>query len=660
MRPLKNMAAWAALLLAFCGCSSDDMATKNTRQTVINATMENTQHGTRTCVDPDTYNAEGFVGLLWTKDDAIGVFSETDANARFGNSSSASSPKTDFSGQIAGTPLYAYYPYSEANAGRKATELTGEIHAVQQYEYATGLLSDDYKIGVPETGSTSRFSFKHLFSLLKMDIDATATSAEGERLDYVQLDVTAPDGAERAIAGTFNFDATGASPTAYSNVAEGSASIKMEWTDTPALEQNKRLAGFITAIPDIHAGDKFTIKVVTNKRIMSYEVSCRLDFHGGYVYNFPIELAKYEGKAEYGWTEELRSDIEYDVQSGTFKCASMNVDGLPQKINGITINGDGPGSEGTKVISQAIANAGWDFFAVSEDFAYDTELRSALSAYGVGTYRGSISAEQLIKKADTDGMNFFWKKDGLAAANETFVEYNDAEGGLTGGANTCIAKGFRHYEVTVADGVMIDVYITHMNTYSGSGNTESNAYVKAVLSQLRQLRDYVVANVLKNRRPAIVMGDTNMRYTRHDIKTNLIDALPADVTFNDPWVDFHRGGIFPAWNTKSLMIPSKFEGDTKNDIVCSDDQRGEVVDKIWYFNHKNAEVQLNATGLINDVSDNFTASTSNASYSGVTVENADGTIVEGTSVSYTKRIGIADHFPVVGDFTWTRKVAKQD
>ena len=81
------------------------------------------------------------------------------------------------------------------------------------------------------------------------------------------------------------------------------------------------------------------------------------------------------------------------------------------------------------------------------------------------------------------------------------MPYNDAEGGLTSGANTCIKKGFRHYVVTVdpTNNVVIDVYITHMNTYSGSGNTESNAYVKAVLSQLRQLRDYVLTNAKANK-----------------------------------------------------------------------------------------------------------------------------------------------------------------
>jgi hypothetical protein len=100
------------------------------------------------------------------------------------------------------------------------------------------------------------------------------------------------------------------------------------------------------------------------------------------------------------------------------------------------------------------------------------------------------------------------------------------------------------------------------------------------------------------------------------------------------------------------MIRSKYAGDTENDICCSDDQRGEVVDKIWYINVPGAELQLKALSCENDVT-NFTASTENASYSGVTVEDADGNILENQSVSYVKNVGLADHFPVVVKFEYT-------
>ena len=354
---------------------------------------------------------------------------------------------------------------------------------------------------------------------------------------------------------------------------------------------------------------------------------------------------------------------EPTVTTGSFTACAFNVDGLPS-----IVNSDGPGKTGTTTMAGIANNLGWDIIAASEDFEYNTQLVNGLSNYSHGTYRGTVGVGQVFGSvADTDGLNFFWKTSTTSATGETYVQYNDAEGDLYNGANTCIKKGFRYYQVTVAEGVVIDVYITHMNTYSGSCNTESNAYVKAVLSQLRQLRDYVLENAKANKRPAIIMGDTNMRYTRHDIKTNFLDVVAAydnnaGYTVSDPWVEFHRGGVYPQWNSLSLMTRFAFAGDTSNDIVCADNQCGEVVDKIWYINVPGAEVQLKATAHQNDV-DNFRKSTSSVNYSGVMVEDANGSntsgntkYTSGQSISYTKDVGYSDHFPVVTTFEWTKTV----
>ena len=232
------------------------------------------------------------------------------------------------------------------------------------------------------------------------------------------------------------------------------------------------------------------------------------------------------------------------------------------------------------------------------------------------------------------------------------MAFEDAYGDISHGANTCIEKGFRHYVVTVAEGVTVDVYITHMNTYSDGSNTEDNPHVAAQLSQLRQLRDYVVERAKVNNRPAIIMGDTNMRYTRHQIVTNLIDPVTNEgLQIADPWVELRRGGVYPEWDTNSLMIRSKFTGDA-GDIVCADDQRGEVVDKMWYINVPNAAVQLKATSCMNEV-EHFAKSTEQVSFSGITVEDANGNILSDQNVSYTKVNGYADHFPVVVSFEYT-------
>ena len=286
---------------------------------------------------------------------------------------------------------------------------------------------------------------------------------------------------------------------------------------------------------------------------------------------------------------------------------------------------------------------------------------NGLSNYSHGTWRGNVGVGQAFGSvADTDGLNFFWRTSTTSATGETYIKYNDAEGDLYHGANTCIKKGFRHYEVTVdaTNNVIVDVYITHMNTYSGSGNTEDNAYVKAVLGQLRQLRVYVLDKAKENKRPAIIMGDTNMRYTRHDIKSNLLDYVAsydnnAGYTISDPWAELVRGS-YPTHGTKSLMIRAHANEDgISSDIICSDDQRGEVVDKIWYINVPGAEVQLKATSHKNDI-DNFTTGQESVTFSNATLEDENGNITEKQTITYDKVTGYSDHFPVVTTFQWTK------
>ena len=662
----------AALGLAgLCSCSDEaGIRWAGNGNTTITASIDGADALTRTCIDPTEYD-NGVVGVLWTPGDQLGVFGNgSTKNALFTNSSTTNVDRASFTGTLAEseTPQYAYYPYSEANAGKAVTELTGTVSAEQTFDLTTGKLTDDWKYGSPKPSTSGGYEFtmKHLFAMAKVVIDATGSPVEGETLESIE--VTLPEG--RPLCGDFTFSAGDGSYT----LGTCTNSVKMVWSDKPALTSGKSYTGYLTLIPDgVKENDKITIKILTSQHQATFEVPCLVNFQKGTIYSMPMTLTSLADKMKdvYGkeptYEEVGTTDPEPTVTTGTFTACAFNVDGLPQKLTlgfiPVTINGDGPGSSGTTTMAGIANNLGWDIIAASEDFEYDDELVAGLTKYSHGTWRGSVSSEQLNKQADTDGLNFFWRTSTTSATGETFVEYNDKEGGLTSGANTCIKKGFRHYEVTVdkTNNVVIDVYITHMNTYSGDGNTESNAYVKAVLSQLRQLRDYVLEKAKTNKRPAIIMGDTNMRYTRHDIKTNFLDVVDnAGYTVSDPWVEFHRGGVYPQWYSLSLMTRFAFAGDKTNDIVCADNQCGEVVDKIWYINVPGAEVQLKATAHENDV-DNFRKSTSNVSYSGVMVEDANGSNTSGNtkynsnqSISYTKDVGYSDHFPVVTTFEWTK------
>ena len=666
--------AGAALVSCSENALEQDMSKGNVE---IIATIDN-EGLTRSCIDSTPY--DGKTGILWTPDDCIGVFGSTTTNAMFTNTSTENAATTGFTGNLdsGDTPEYAYYPYSD-KAGTDATALSGSVSATQYYSGDSGLLSDDWKYGKLSAYNTDRtkymFKMTHLFALARVVINATGTPIVGETLESIAIKATS--GSEiRRINGAFSFSAVDGT---YSLTGSSADATTMVWSDTPELTSGASYTGYISLIPNIAAGDKITITVKTNKHKAVFEVPCKTSLKSGHIYDFPMTLTDLATKMNAaGYGEPTYSEIggttpdpEPVVTTGTFTACAFNVDGLPDLSYIVgSINPDGPGEDGTSTMAGIANNLGWDIIAASEDFEYDSQLVAGLSNYSHGTWRGSVSSKQLTSTADTDGLNFFWRTSTTSATGEKYIQYNDAEGGLTGGANTCIKKGFRHYEVTVdaTNNIVIDVYITHMNTYSGSGNTESNAYVKAVLSQLRQLRDYVLTNAKANKRPAIIMGDTNMRYTRHDIKTNFLDVVAAydnnaGYTVSDPWVEFHRGGVYPQWDALSLMTRFAFAGDTENDIVCADNQKGEVVDKIWYLNVPGAEVQLKATAHQNDV-DNFRKSTSNVSYSGVMVEDENGTKISGNtkynsgqSISYTKDVGYSDHFPVVTTFEWTKTVA---
>lgn len=306
---------------------------------------------------------------------------------------------------------------------------------------------------------------------------------------------------------------------------------------------------------------------------------------------------------------------------GTFKAASYNVDGLPEKVLGvIPINDDGPGSDGTTAISQRLATDAWDIIAFQENFAYNSQLRSAMpdDVYQFGAYRGTVTS---LSSNDTDGLGFTTRIATTTFANETIVEFEDSYGDITNGANTCVKKGFRYYTVTLKGGAIIDVYITHMNSKTDAG------HISARQSQFKQLAEYIVAH--DNGRPVLILGDFNARYTRDDFGTYFWANLGDKVNyFNDAWVELvdkydingnllYAAGEYPEYGTYSLVVTEKYSSNnTVNDIHCTT-QGGEVVDKILYINNPNSDVAIFANSFERDM-------------------------------DYTE----ADHTPVVSEFTY--------
>lgn len=589
----------AVVVAAFCvGCVSAQFAEPSVPGPVIHASLGDDVE-TRTVINSGelTDDSEKAI-VLWTPGDQLGVFTDGgSSNVLYVNSEKELNlPKSSFStsASLTGNITYAYYPYSAENNGKAADQLSGTVPAQQ----AMGQdIPGDYKYAYKkeETEEGYRFKFKNLFSLVHFKIDAGGTALADKTLESIVLTVTR-DGSAVPVTGSFTFSAADG---VYEPI-DGKTSNTLTTVWNEALDGP--LSSFASVFPNIKAGDKLNFVFKAGIYEATLNVKAGTDFEAGKYYTFPLTLSMFGGL-------KITKRV-----SGSFKAATYNVDGLPKKISLITINGDGPGADGTKNISAKIAQQDWDFIGFSEDFEYNDELKSSLGSYAFGTHRGSVSASALVSTLDTDGLEFATRNSTCRFISEDWTEFTSAHGGLSGGANTCIEKGFRHYVVEMNDGAQFDVLITHMNTYSSS----SSKYMDAQHKQLTQIAQYI-NSILGNGRPIIFMGDTNCRYTRHDFKTYFWDKLNSDLAAIDPWVTYQWAGVYPTYPSKSLMVSDATGTDSSTDIICADTQKGEVVDKIIYINNPNSGLTITANSYLRD---------------------------------YQNFNGLADHMPIVAGFDY--------
>lgn len=619
----------AAVALAVASCSDTDMVGVNSHNTLVASISAPTE--SRTAVD-DSNLAAGAVSLVWTDGDVIGAFDANGCNhTQYVKSSSGADAEGAFTAANAVSgfaPKYAYYPY-DANAGSSASALVGTVDANQKV--GTGNIPCDYKVGefVSETNGVSKFQFDHIFSLVRVDLNAAGTILADEKLEYVKFT------AQTDVAGQFTFSAVDGS--VGTTITDGSKTITLTWPEGTTLAAE--LKEYFSVMPTIQAGDQLTFEVKSENYLFKFTASSKVSFVKGVLYNFPLNLLAVADKYAVTVTDNAGNPVdlipteptpdpepEPTTITGTFTCATYNVDGLKDISYGFgSINSDGPGSDGTKLMGGKInSEYKWDFFGVSENFHYNTELTNALSSYSHGTWRGDVTSVSGNK--NTDGLGFFWKTNELTVTGESWTAFTKSAGGLTSGANTLISKGYRYYLVTLANGVEIDVYITHMNTY---GNDERK---EAQHAQLTQIADAILAN--NNGRPIIFMGDTNLRYTRHEILSRLINRInnTEGWSINDPWIDYMWDGDYEGVSNHGKSIMAFGPNSTTN--ADTDDfgptgngygyQKGEIVDKVFYINRTTNKVQLKANGYL--------------------VDESYGTI-DGTA--------FGDHYPVVIEFTYT-------
>lgn len=309
----------------------------------------------------------------------------------------------------------------------------------------------------------------------------------------------------------------------------------------------------------------------------------------------------------------------FDIhRSAGLKVATFNVDGLPvslplgaliggfvkKKVPGIKvdddynvyINEDGPGVEGSKALSKAIAAKDWDVFGFNEDFNYHKEVWSSLGNYTMGTYKGGFEASGLeyiallLKAAkqqplfDIDGLEFGVKSDCFSMSGEKIVPWNSnaVYGYFTNDNDGLTTKGFRYYKVKVnKDGIsaLVDFIILHADAGDEAEDIQAreNGYA--------QILDFVKG--LNSTAPLIMMGDWNTKYYRDNFKSLFIDKLNAmkGISVRDAWVECCNGGVYPEYGSR--------------DMIQNPVETREELDKILFLNRDESPVRLDVVSMKN-------------------------------------------------------------
>lgn len=261
-----------------------------------------------------------------------------------------------------------------------------------------------------------------------------------------------------------------------------------------------------------------------------------------------------------------------------FTVATLNVDGLPQKLLVVNVNADGPGDAGTARIGKYLVKKGYDLVMMQEDFSYHGVLSVWLEDdYKMDEWSGTLYVLDGPRKVDflhlqnhryaCDGLLTAWKND-LQVTPAGRTPWIQNFGKFSHALDEMVTKGFRRYEVTLRSGDRIVVYNMHMDATDEKDEAEGKAGPDhdARMAQWAQLKDDVLQHL--DSRPIIITGDMNSLYGRDDVKGQFIDAINQSGRgmASDVWVELQHSGIYPS--------------ESITEATASD----ETLDKIIYIN----------------------------------------------------------------------------
>ncbi len=254
---------------------------------------------------------------------------------------------------------------------------------------------------------------------------------------------------------------------------------------------------------------------------------------------------------------------------GEFSIATLNVDGLPQKILMVKVNANGPGDEGTARIGKYLAGKGYDLVMMQEDFNFHGVLSVWLEDdYSMDEWSGDVGLDG--HKIDflhlqnhrfvCDGLMGCWKKD-LQVTPAARTAWTANFGKFCHAMDEMVTKGYRRYDVTLRDGTAIVVYNMHMDATASDDEADGKGTPdhEARMAQWAQLKADV--ETLMDSRPIIIVGDMNTLYGRDDVRGEFIEAINATgrATAADVWVELKQGGVYPTAKTEAEAGEETFD-----------------------------------------------------------------------------------------------------
>ena len=362
-------------LLLFFACAREELSPLPSTQDQIVATM-NEPATTRTAMG-EAEDGTNAVGILWTAEDKIGVLDASVSSQKCYMKTSDSGNKADATFAVTGTtafssPTYAYYPYSADNDARSISSLVGNLPYQQNMD--SGKLYGDYKYGISEGSSAQghKFVFSHLFSMARIEIDASNTPLAGQKLS--SLTITINRGSENVnIAGDFTFSAISGEWEPGDNLHN---SISLNWTDGPVLSAETTTC-YASLFPTIAPGDVFTIEVVAGGYRAVFTATSRIRFNREHIYTFPVTLRKYESIKLY---DPSGNEINYESQLPVISSFSFSVSNNSGKIldNQLAWNSSSHAGQFNSVTSLT-AGIKDDEITLTIPYLYDFKLKPSFS-----------------------------------------------------------------------------------------------------------------------------------------------------------------------------------------------------------------------------------------------------------------------------------------